>query len=193
MKLASIFTRFLPLALALTQAGCSVNLTRGNLEDIPLTKEKYSFFGNIPMIYAGDTLQLSQNLLRAYTAAAELKAFPRETCRGTAAINASVQQNSNGSALALGAVIIPFWPLMPVNETWTYQLTARIFCDGTLVKHIEFTEEDQVRSIFYGKFRSDIVNKTSEEMHRKLVQRLSYELGSNRPVDQNSVSDYNNN
>ncbi|MCQ2125265.1 MAG: hypothetical protein MJZ25_13890 [Fibrobacter sp.] len=190
MKLKFIFTRILPLGLAILCVGCSVNLTRGNLEGLPITTEKYSFFGNIPMIFNGDTLQLSQNLLRAYTAAAKPESFPREHCRGTAAINASVKQNSKGSALALGATIIPFWPLMPVNESWTYQLTARIYCEGTLVKHIEFTEEDLVRATLYGKFRSDLLNKASEEMHRKLVQRLSYELGMNRPVDQNSASDF---
>ena len=157
---------------------------------MPLTDEKYSFFGNIPMVYNGDTLQLSENLLRAYTAAASPTIYPRKHCRGVATINAKVTQNSEGSALALGAVIIPFWPLVPVNEIWTYQLNASIYCDGTLLKHIEFTEENQVRSDFYGPFRSDILNKASREMHRKLVQRLSYELGSDRPVDQNAVSDY---
>lgn len=190
MKLAPFFTRILPLGLIFLTAGCSVNLTRGNLEGVPLTTEKYSFFGNIPMVLGGDTLQLSQNLLRAYTAAAKPENYSREHCRGTATINASVKQNSNGSALALGAAIIPLWPLMPINETWTYQLTARVYCDGTLVKHIEFTEEDQVRALLYGKFRSDLLNKASEEMHRKLVQRLSYELGMDRPVDQNSASDF---
>lgn len=190
MKPSSIFTWFLPIALAGTLTGCSVNLTRGNLDGVPLTDEKYSFFGNIPMVFNGDTLQLSQNLLRAYTAAASPAMYPREHCRGTASITANVKQNSEGSILAIGAAFIPFWPFLPVNETWTYQLNAGIYCDGTLVKHVEFTEEEQVRAILYGKFRSDILNKASEEMHRKMVQRLGYELGMNRPVDQNSVSDY---
>ncbi|MCQ2091341.1 MAG: hypothetical protein MJY85_01545 [Fibrobacter sp.] len=190
MKLTNFFTWFLPISFAGTLAGCSVNLTRGNLDGVPLTEEKYSFFGNIPMVYNGDTLQLSQNLLRAYTAAASPAIYPREHCRGTATINASVKQNSKGSALAIGAAFISLWPILPVNETWTYQLNVGVYCDGTLVKHIEFTEEDQVRATLYGKFRSDLLNKASEEMHRKLVQRLSYELGMNRPVDQNSVSDF---
>lgn len=190
MKPTCFFTRILPFGLVILLAGCSVNLTRGNLEGLPLTTEKYSFFGNIPMVFGEDSLQLSQNLLRAYTAAANPDVYPREHCRGTASIHASVKQNSKGSALALGATIFPLWPLMPINETWTYQLTVHVFCDGTLVKHIEFTEEDQVRAILYGKLRSGLLNKTSEEMHRKLVQRLSYELGTNRPVDQNSASDF---
>jgi len=169
--------------------GCSTNLTKGDLENVPLTTEKYSFFGNIPFIYGGDSLELDQDLLKAYTAAASAEAFPREHCRGDAAIQANVLQNEPASAWTLGAVIIPFWPIFPVNETITYQLDARIFCNGTLVKHVEFMEQERVHAVLYGRLRSDLLNKTSNEMHRKLVQRLAYEL-SDRPADQNSVSDY---
>lgn len=186
---AKIFTVALFSGLFLMAAGCSMNLTRGNLENVPKTTEKYSFFGSIPLIYGGDSLELSQDLMRAYTAAASADAFPRERCRGNAVVQADVQQNQSGSAWAIGATIIPFWPVMPIDETWTYKLTAHIFCDGVLVKQVEFTEEDQIRATFYGKLRSGLVNKASNEMHRKLVQRLTYEL-SDRPADQNSVSDF---
>lgn len=178
------------MGLALALAGCSVNLSKADLDGVPLTTEKYSFFGNIPLVFGADTLELSQNLLRAYTAAADPKVYPREQCRGAATIKASVENLSNGSAWALGATLFPLWPLMPVDERWTYQLSTHIYCNGTLVKHIEFTEEDRVKTILYGKFRSDLLNKASRQMHKKLVQRLAYELSNNRPADQNSVSDY---
>ncbi len=175
---------------AMFTTGCSVNLTQGNLDGVSLTSEKYSFFGSVSLVYNGDSLELSQNLLRAYTAAASAETYPRETCRGSASIQASVKPNSSGSVLALGATVIPFWPIMPVDETWTYSLNARIFCNGTLVKHVEFSEEEQVKATVYGKLRSGLVNQASDEMHRKLVQRLAFELGQNRPADLNSVSDY---
>lgn len=183
-----ILKGLLVTGIALTVSGCSVNLTRGNLDNVPKTTEKFSFFGSIPLVLGDQSVELSQDLLKAYTAAASAEAFPRERCRGNAAVQASVQRNDSGSAWYLGAMI-PFWPVMPVDETWTYKLTARIFCDGTLVKHVEFTEQEQVKATLYGRLRSDLVNSASDEMHRKLVQRLAYEL-SDRPADQNSVSDY---
>ncbi len=175
---------------ALFLDGCSVDLTRSDLEGIPLTAEKYSFFGNIPFVLGNDTLELSQDLLRAYTATASAEAFPRERCRGNAAVQATVAQNGEKSAWTLGAVIIPFWPIMPVDETWTYTLDARIFCEGTLVKHIEFSEESNVKANVYGRLRSDLLNKMSNEMHRKIVQRLAFELSDNRPADMNIMSDF---
>ena len=170
-------------------AGCSVDLTQANLEGVSLTTEKFSLFGSIPVIVNGDSLEMSQDLMRAYTAAADAEAFPREHCRGVAAVQAQVQQNTPASAWGLGATIIPFWPALPVDETWTYTLSARIFCDGTLVKRVEFTEEARVQAFWFGMMRSDLLNEASNEMHKKLVQRLSFEL-RNRQADLNSASDY---
>ena len=170
-------------------SGCSMNLTQGNLDGLPLTDEKYSFFGNIAFIYANETLELSQDLLRAYTNAASATDFPRESCRGDASIKATVKQNEPPSAWNLGA-LIPFWPILPVNESWTYAFSGRIFCNGTLVRHVEFIEQQDIKAIFYGRLRTDLVNKASETMHRKLVERLTFELNTNRLTDLNSASDY---
>ena len=170
-------------------AGCSVDLTHSDLEGVPLTAEKFSFFGSIPVVVNGDSIELSQDLLRAYTAAADAEAFPREHCRGVAAVQAQVRQNEPAGAWGLGATIFPFWPALPVDETWTYTLSVRIFCDGTLVKRVEFTEESRVQAFWYGMLRSDLLNAASSEMHKKLVQRLSFEL-RNRQADLNSASDY---
>lgn len=178
------------LFFLLSFTGCSVNLQQGNLENVPLTSEKFSFFGNIPLIYGGDTLELSQNLLRAYTAAAAPEVYPREICRGTAEIKATVQQNSTQSSWTVGATIIPFWPILPVDETLSFAMTARIFCNGTMVKHVEFSEEELIKATFYGRLRSDIINSAAREMHTKLVQRLHFELGDNRPADMNSALSY---
>ncbi len=117
--------------LAPILAGCSMKLTQGDLEGVPQTEESFSFFGNIPFIYGSDSLELSQDLLRAYTKAASETEFPRETCRGEAIIKANVVQNEPPSAWNLG-VLIPFWPLLPVNESWTYTLSARVFCNAWL-------------------------------------------------------------
>lgn len=183
--------KFLCSALAFTAflSGCAMKLTQGDLEGVPLTDEKFSFFGNIPFIYGGDTLELSQDLLRAYTKAASETEFPRNTCRGEATIKATVLQNEPNSAWNIG-VLIPLWPILPVNESWTYELSARVFCNGTLVRHVEFIEQQDINAILYGRLRADLVNKASREMHRKLVQRLAFELNGNRLTDLNSVSDY---
>ena len=183
--------KFLCLAFILASflTGCSMTLTQGDLEGIPLTDENYSFFGNIPFVYAKDSLELSQDLLRAYTKTASPKDFPRESCRGEATIKATVKQNEPHSAWNILA-LIPLWPILPVNESWTYDLSARIFCNGTLVHHVEFIEQQDIKAILYGWFRTDLVNKASKEMHRKLVQRLAFELNTNRQTDMNSISDY---
>lgn len=181
LSFAIVFTAFL--------SGCSMNLTQGDLEGIPLTDEKFSFFGNIPFIYGGDTLELSQDLLRAYTKAASETEFPRNTCRGEATIKATIKQNEPNSTWNIG-VLIPLWPILPVNESWTYELSARVFCNGTLVRHVEFIEQQDINAILYGRLRADLVNKASNEMHRKLVQRLAFELNGNRLTDLNSVSDW---
>ena len=170
-------------------SGCSMKLTQGDLEGIPLTDEKFSFFGNISFIYGGDTLELSQDLLRAYAKAASVTDFPRESCRGEATIKATVKQNEPNSAWLVG-VLIPLWPILPVNESWTYALSARIFCNGALARHVEFIEQQDIDAILYGRLRTDLVNNASKEMHRKLVQRLAFELNANRPTDLNSASDY---
>lgn len=172
-------------------SGCSVNLQQGNLENIPLTQEKFSFFGNIPFVYGGDSLELSQDLLRAYTAAATPEDYPRNSCRGNAEIIASVKQVSAPSSWTLGAVIIPFWPILPVDETLSFTLRARIFCNGTLVKHVEFSEQEQIKATVYGRMRSDLINNAAKEMHRKLIQRLRFELQGSRQADLNSVLSYN--
>ncbi|WP_254794312.1 MULTISPECIES: hypothetical protein [unclassified Fibrobacter] len=166
-----------------------MKLTQGDLEGIPLTEEKFSFFGNIPFLYGNDSLELSQDLLRAYTKAVSETDFPRESCRGEATIKATVKQNKPNSAWNLG-VLIPLWPILPVDESWTYALSARIFCNGTLVRHVEFIEQQDINAILYGRLRTDLVNKASQEMHRKLVQRLTFELNANRLTDLNSASDY---
>ena len=183
--------KFLCIATVLTTvlSGCSMKLTQGDLEGIPLTDESYSFFGNIPFVYRGDTLELSQDLLRAYTKTASEKDFPRESCRGEATIKATIKQNEPNSAWNIG-LLIPLWPILPVNESWTYALSARVFCNGTLVRHVEFIEQQDINAILYGHLRTDLVNKASSEMHRKLVQRLAFELNANRLTDLNSVSDY---
>lgn len=172
-------------------SGCSVNLQQGNLENIPLTQEKFSFFGNIPFVYGGDSLELSQDLLRAYTAAATPEDYPGNSCRGNAEIIASVKQESAPSSWTLGAVIIPFWPILPVDETLSFTLRARIFCNGTLVKHVEFSEQEQIKATVYGRMRSDLINNAAKEMHRKLIQRLRFELQGSRQADLNSVLSYN--
>lgn len=172
-------------------SGCSVNLQQGNLENIPLTQEKFSFFGNIPFVYGGDSLELSQDLLRAYTAAATPEDYPRNSCRGNAEIIASVKQESAPSSWTLGAVIIPFWPILPVDETLSFTLRARIFCNGTLVKHVEFSEQEEITATVYGRMRSDLINNAAKEMHRKLIQRLRFELQGSRQADLNSVLSYN--
>ena len=79
---------------------------------------------------------------------------------------------------------------MPVHETWTYTLKTQIYCDGVLVKQAEYKEEETVKAYLYGKLRSDLLNNASRDMHRKLVQRLAFELNYPYNADMGMRSDY---
>ena len=179
---------------AFTLWGCSVHLTRGNqkektVDEIPQDRSTF-LFQAIPMVLGADTLQLEQDLLFAYDKAAPLESFPREQCQGTAQILAQVRQNKETGASSLPLVIFPFWPIQPVDETWTYKLNARIDCNGAVVKQLEFIEEETIQATLYGKLRSDLLNGASTAMHQKLLARLSFELGYHYNADLNSRSDY---
>ena len=79
---------------------------------------------------------------------------------------------------------------MPVDETWTYMLKVQIHCDGVLVKQAEYKEEETIKANLYGKLRSDLLNGASKDMHRKLVQRLAFELNYPYNADMGVRSDY---
>ena len=153
-------------------------------------KGQARLFQQIPLILGTDTLWLEQDLLSAYNSDATQKAYPQPECLGTAQISAQVRQNGETGAESLPLVLFPFWPIQPVDETWTYKLKAKIECDGAVVKQVEFTEEETIQATLYGKLRSDLLNQASTEMHRKLSHRLAFELDYRYNADLNSVSDY---
>lgn len=192
------FRHLLPcLAALLCNAfwGCSVQLTRGDTEKTvaPDTKTQSAetlLFRNIPLIVGTDTLWLEQDLLFAYNGAATQDAYPQPQCQGTAQILANVRQNGQAGSEGIPLVIFPFWPIQPVDETWTYKLNAQIRCEGAIVKQVEFTEEETIQATLYGKLRSDLLNQASKEMHRKLIHRLAFELDYRYNADLNSASDY---
>ena len=185
---------FLTAALCGAFWGCSVQLTRGDLAEGTAQpadqKEQALLFQKIPLILGTDTLWLEQDLLATYNKAATQNAYPKPECRGTAQILANVQQNEQTGAESLPLVIFPFWPIQPVDETWTYKLEAKIECNGAVVKQVEFTEEETIQATVYGMLRSDLLNRASIEMHRKLSHRLAFELDYRYNADLNSVSDY---
>ena len=192
------FRHLLPsLALLLCNAfwGCSVQLTRGDMEKnvdsgSSAQSAEVLLFRNIPLILGTDTLWLEQDLLFAYNRASAQGAYPQPQCQGSAQILANVQQNGQTGAESIPLVIFPFWPVQPVDETWTYKLDAQIRCEGAVVKQVEFTEEETIQATLYGKLRSDLLNQASMEMHRKLIHRLAFELDYRYNADLNSASDY---
>ncbi len=163
--------------------GTAASATETRPDSVPL-------FNNIPLTIGSDTLWLSKGLLNEYNRAAPLDIYPRERCNGTANIQAQVTQNAEPDPLSLPLLIIPFWPVTPVDETWTYTLKLQILCDGVLVKRVEYKEEETIRAGLYGKLRSDLLNNASKDMHRKLIRRLAFELNYQLNADMGSRSDY---
>ena len=181
----------LPIALCTLLWGCSVQLTQGDIGTgagaIPcrIHRKRLNFYRrNL------DTLRLSQDLVAEYNSAAPAELYPREQCLGNAKILAQVQQNGDASAWTIPLVVLPFWPIQPVDETWTYKLQVQILCDGSVVKQAEFTEEETIRATLYGKLRSDLLNEASRDMQRKLVHRLAFDLDNRNNADLNCSSDY---
>ena len=168
-------------------AGCSMSLTKYDLQEYPKT---VPFFEPITITYAGDTLPLDTNLQRAYTRVIDTLSYPMESCRGVAHIEASVVQDKPQSSWNVGLAFVPFWPISPVSETWTYRMDARIFCNGTLTFKAELEESEHVEAVWFGKLRADLVNSASQEMHRKLMERLKFETSLGRNTDLNSAQDF---
>ena len=120
-----------------------------------------------------------------YSFAVDTLNYPMESCRGVAHIDASVTPDGESSSWNIGAAFIPFWPMLPVSETWHYRMEARIFCHGTLTLKVELEESEHVKAFWYGRMRADLVNDASQEMHRKLLERLKFETRLVRNTDLN--------
>ena len=181
---------------ALLASACSVNLVQGDkILDTAAVNDELNpspapLFNGIPLTLGSDTLWLSQSLLDEYNLAAPQDVYPRDKCVGLANIQAQVAQNAQASSWSTPLFVFPFWPVMPVDETWTYLLKVQIRCEGVLVKQAEYKEEETIRAEFYGKLRSDLLNAASRDMHRKLVQRLAFELDYRYNADMGTRSDY---
>lgn len=180
------FLAILPFAVFPWLCSCSTNLTAvGNPQ---ATNSAHKFFEEILLYYNGEAKPLSEPLLDAYSSITEESTYFKTNCHGTANIVASVNQVNEGKSIwYLGAAFIPFFPALPVNEDWTYKLSADIFCEDHLVRHFEFIESEHIEAFWFGAFRSDLVNKASINMHQKLIERLKFELKESRPDDLNSA------
>ena len=177
--------------LAILASACSVNLVQGdNAIKEKSSSEQKSLFNKISLTLGNDTLWLAQGLLDAYNQAIPQEVYPSDRCTGSANIQAQVAQNAEASPWSIPLFVIPFWPVMPVDETWTYTLQVQILCDGVVAKQAEYREEETIRAEFYGKLRSDLLNKASRDMHQKLVQRFAFELNYNYNADMGVRSDY---
>ncbi len=177
--------------LAILASACSVNLVQGdNAIKEKSSSEQKSLFNKISLTLGNDTLWLAQGLLDEYNQAVPQEIYPSNKCKGSANIQAQVAQNAEASPWSIPLFVIPFWPVMPVDETWTYTLQVQILCDGVVAKQAEYKEEETIRDEIYGKLRSDLLNKASKDMHRKLVQRFAFELNYNYNADMGVRSDY---
>ena len=176
---------------ALFTSACSVNLVQGDkIADSVPTQTGKPLFEKIFFSLGNDSLWISQELLEAYNRAAPHDLYPRDKCDGSANIQAQVKQNVQANPWSIPLLIIPIWPFTPIDETWTYLLKVQISCDGVLVKQAEYKEEETIRAQWYGKLRSDLLNNASRDMHRKLVQRLAFELNYPYNADMGTRSDY---
>lgn len=184
-KMKKVWLFLASTTMLLMGTSCSVNLTHLDGVDLPKT---IPFFEPISINYGGESEFLDVQLQRAYTSVVDTTVYPMESCRGNITIDATVQPNSEekGNAWAAPLVIFPFWPAMPVDENWNYHLTAHIFCNGSLTFKAEFDESEKVKAFWYGMLRSDLVNKASEAMHQRLLNRLKYELQLKRNTDLNA-------
>jgi hypothetical protein len=69
-------------------------------------------------------------------------------------------------------------------------MEARIYCHGTLTFKVEFNESEHLDAFWFGRMRADLVNDVSQEMHRKLLERLKFETQQKRSTDLNLAQDF---
>ena len=182
---------FLLLESVLFISACSVNLVQGTSDMSSQNQAAATpLFDRIPLVLGNDTLWLSQDLVNTYNLVSSQETYPRQQCLGKAVIRAQVTQNSQPDSWSVPLILIPFWPITPLDETWTYELDARIYCGKDLVKQVTFKEEETIHAKFYGKLRSDLLNEASKEMHRKLAHRFAFELNYHYNADMSTRSDY---
>lgn len=181
------------MAFCLSALGaCSVNLAKADGIALGSERPEHPFYREINIYLNGKSQPLSEDLKKAYSSAISEQAFPSDRCYGTADIlaTAAPSDKDEGSAWYVGAAFVPLWPILPVNEDWTFTFSTQIYCDTTLVQSLEFIESEHVEAFWYGALRSDLVNDAATEMHRKLIERLAFEFHEQRQTDLNSASDY---
>ena len=168
-------------------ASCSVSLTKYDLQEYPKTA---TFFEPIELTFGDRTSYLDSNLQNAYSAAIDTTFYPMGNCRGTAHISAKVLPDNETSDWGIGAAFIPLWPALPVSESWHYHMDVHILCNGALAFSAEFEESEHVEAFWFGRMRADLINDASQEMHRKLIERLKFETQMGRYTDLNSAQDF---
>lgn len=176
---------------ALVLQACSIDLTTLDKAGMEIS-DTNPIFKEINLYYAGQKKPLPNDMLQAYSSVFDSLTYPASKCFATADIVATVEKSkqNSGSAWYIGAIIVPFWPAQPVNEDWTYKLSAKIYCDETIIHNFEFIESSHIQAFWFGALRSDLVNQASREMHRKFMERLKFETSDTRQADLNSASDY---
>ncbi|MCF0214889.1 MAG: hypothetical protein HUK21_00245 [Fibrobacteraceae bacterium] len=183
MKLTKV--HFLPqwalwFVLLVLFEGCSINLTKG----IQNASSDFIFFKEFSINYGGKTLVPPKELVQEYSAIINPEQYHPDKCYGKASIYIDVQEKTT-SAWYLGLVILPIWPILPVNEVLVYNMDAQIYCNNQVVHHLQLKEEEHIQATFYGPLRSDLVNKASSLMHQKLIRRMEYELQPHSTAEMN--------
>lgn len=182
-------TALLLTAVFLLFSGCSINLTTiGNEKGVSTSEAP--FFSNMTLFHNGKALALSKSLQNEYSKAINVNAYPSSSCYGTANIQTSVKGADKvpGDAWYIATAFIPIFPIKPVNEDWTYRFSAKIYCENMLVHQYEFIESEHVEAFWFGALRSDLVNEASATMHKKLIERLKFEMNEKRQTDFNAIS-----
>lgn len=166
---------------------CALNFSHYTLNNAEISKP---FFDKITLDYAGKTFALDSNLHNAYNNAVDTLSYPLKSCSGNAKIFSIITQNTDQSPWYVTTAFLPFSPAMPINETWTFIMNVQIYCGGILAYKGNFIESENVSAFFYGKLRTDLANKTIEELHRKLINRIDFETHLKRNADLNSAKDF---
>lgn len=175
------------VAFAFFLTSCAINLVTYSTENALDSK---LFFEPIALIYGNDTLYLDSNAQSAYNNAIDSLSFSANKCYGKAYINVNVIQNSPNSTWSIGTVFVPFWPISPVDETFNYNINVKIYCDNSLAFAAEYSESEDVKAFWYGQMRAYLANAASNEIHRKLIERLRYDTALKRSVNLDCISDY---
>ena len=180
--------RFIFISFSLFCFGCAPDFSGADIHikenhPSPISLKSFSLKVNDQLITP------SPEIITAYNSSLS-KADINADCE----VHVSIQETINTEKENLWylgvALMIPFWPAMPMNTFLRLESTVEIMCQENLIHRLDFLEEEELDLFWYGPFRTYEIENRFEWFHEKMIKRLENALQYESPVDAGCASDF---